>query len=168
MYTRWASCSMNHWPGILPSMAPIRSRSATSRYMKSRSRSTKRTSAFQPRYRPSLCTASRKIPRTGTRAPSSSPTHWSHSSPRRLTRMNITHDVHTVHTKHPFVIARGGASEWKLVRVRIVDRDGVEGWGEAAPNRFYGETTDSAIAALEKLGPVAERVLSHDAFALED
>jgi len=82
--------------------------------------------------------------------------------------MKITHDVHTVHTKHPFVIARGGASEWKLVRVRIVDRDGVEGWGEAAPNRFYGETTDSAIAALEKLGPVAERVLSHDAFALED
>ena len=82
--------------------------------------------------------------------------------------MKVTHDVHTVHTKHPFVIARGGASEWKLVRVRIVDRDGVEGWREAAPNRFYGETTDSAIAALEKLGPVAERVLSHDAFALED
>jgi L-alanine-DL-glutamate epimerase-like enolase superfamily enzyme len=82
--------------------------------------------------------------------------------------MKISHDIHVVHTKHPFTIARGGASEWKLVRVRIVDRDGVEGWGEAAPNRFYGETTETAIAALTKLGPVAERVLSRDAFALED
>ena len=62
--------------------------------------------------------------------------------------MKLSHDTHTVHTKHPFVIARGGSSEWKLVRVRLVDRDGVEGWGEAAPNRFYGETTESAIAAL--------------------
>ena len=82
--------------------------------------------------------------------------------------MKISHDVYAVHTKHPFVIARGGASEWKLVRVRLTDREGVEGWGEAAPNRFYGETTESAIAALEKLVPVAEHVLSADPFALED
>jgi L-Ala-D/L-Glu epimerase / N-acetyl-D-glutamate racemase len=82
--------------------------------------------------------------------------------------MKISHDIHTVHTKHPFVIARGGASEWRLVRVRLVDRDGVEGWGEAAPNRFYGETTESALAALAKLAPVAERVLARDPFALED
>jgi L-alanine-DL-glutamate epimerase-like enolase superfamily enzyme len=82
--------------------------------------------------------------------------------------MKISHDLHTVHTKHPFVIARGGASEWRLIRVRLIDRDGVEGWGEAAPNRYYGETTETALAALGKLGPVAERVLSHDPFALED
>ena len=82
--------------------------------------------------------------------------------------MKITYDTHTVHTKHPFVIARGGASEWTLVRVRVVDRDGVEGWGEAAPNRFYGETTDSATAAFAKLAPIAERILTSDPFALED
>jgi L-alanine-DL-glutamate epimerase-like enolase superfamily enzyme len=82
--------------------------------------------------------------------------------------MKISHDFHVVHTRHPFVIARGGSSEWKLVRVRLVDRDGVEGWGEAAPNRFYGETTETAVAALSKLAPVAERVLSRDAFALEE
>jgi L-alanine-DL-glutamate epimerase-like enolase superfamily enzyme len=82
--------------------------------------------------------------------------------------MNLSHDIHTVHTKHPFVIARGGASEWRLIRVRLIDRDGVEGWGEAAPNRFYGETTESALAALAKLAPVAERVLTRDPFALED
>ena len=82
--------------------------------------------------------------------------------------MKLSYDIHTVHTKHPFVIARGGSSEWKLIRVRLVDRDGVEGWGEAAPNRFYGETTDSAIAAFTRLAPVAERLLSGDPFALEN
>jgi L-alanine-DL-glutamate epimerase-like enolase superfamily enzyme len=82
--------------------------------------------------------------------------------------MKISSDIHVVHTKHPFVIARGGASEWRLLRVRLVDRDGVEGWGEAAPNRFYGETTETALAALTKLGPIAETVLARDPFALED
>ena len=87
--------------------------------------------------------------------------------------MKITHDLHTVHTKHRFVIARGGASEWTLLRVRLVDRDGVEGWGEAAPNRFYGETTDTAIAAFAKLarnplipGSVAVRVTGSAAAVL--
>src|SRR5439155_22986273 len=82
--------------------------------------------------------------------------------------MKLAHDVHVVHTKHPFVIARGGASEWRLVRVRLGDSDGGEGWGEAAPNRFYGETTESAIAAFGQLGPVARQVLASDPFALED
>ena len=52
--------------------------------------------------------------------------------------MKLHHDMSVVHTTHPFVIARGGASEHRLIRVRITDDDGVEGWGEAAPNRFYG------------------------------
>ena len=82
--------------------------------------------------------------------------------------MKLSFDYHIVHTKHPFVIARGGSSEWKLIRVRLVDSDGVEGWGEAAPNRFYGETTESAIAAFAKLGPVAERALTENPFALEN
>ena len=82
--------------------------------------------------------------------------------------MKLSHDVYAVHTKHPFVIARGGASEWRLVRVKLVDRDGVEGWGEAAPNRFYGETTESAVHALETLAPVAEQVLAENPFALDD
>ena len=66
--------------------------------------------------------------------------------------MKLQHDISIVHTTHPFVIARGGASEHRLIRVRIIDDDGVEGWGEAAPNRFYGETADTALAALARLG----------------
>ena len=69
--------------------------------------------------------------------------------------MKLEHDISIVHTTHPFVIARGGASEHRLIRVRIIDDDGVEGWGEAAPNRFYGETADTALGALD--APRADR-----------
>jgi L-alanine-DL-glutamate epimerase-like enolase superfamily enzyme len=70
--------------------------------------------------------------------------------------MKLSHDISVVHTTHPFVIARGGASEHRLIRVRLVDDDGLEGWGEAAPNRFYGETAGTALAALDRLKPIAE------------
>src|SRR5437764_14014400 len=62
----------------------------------------------------------------------------------------------TVHTTVPFVIARGGATEHRTLRVTIRDDDGVEGWGEAAPNRFYGETADTALGALARLKPIVE------------
>jgi L-alanine-DL-glutamate epimerase-like enolase superfamily enzyme len=79
--------------------------------------------------------------------------------------MKLQHDIAVVHTTHPFVIARGGATEHRLMRVRVTDGDGIEGWGEAAPNRFYGETADTALAALERLTPIVEAC---DAWALED
>jgi L-alanine-DL-glutamate epimerase-like enolase superfamily enzyme len=79
--------------------------------------------------------------------------------------MKLQHDISIVHTTHPFVIARGGASEHRLIRVRITGDDGVEGWGEAAPNRFYGETADTALAALARLTPIVEQC---DAWAIED
>ena len=78
--------------------------------------------------------------------------------------MKLTHEILTVHTKHPFIIARGGSSEYKTVWVRISDGDGVEGWGEAAPSRFYGETPETVVAALGRLTPVVERA---DAWSLE-
>ena len=79
--------------------------------------------------------------------------------------MRVEHDVAVVHTTHPFVIARGGATEHRLIRVRLIDDDGVEGWGEAAPNRFYGETADTALGALARLEPIVEAA---DPWAIED
>jgi L-Ala-D/L-Glu epimerase len=74
-------------------------------------------------------------------------------------------EVITVHTTHPFVIARGGSSEWRVVWVRLIDSEGVEGWGEAAPSRFYGETADTVLAALERLRPIIE---TSDATRIEE
>ncbi len=66
--------------------------------------------------------------------------------------LQITHAVVAVRTAQPFVIARGGSSEWPTVTVRVRDpRDGAEGWGEAAPSRFYGETAESVAGALPRL-----------------
>src|SRR5688572_6641399 len=79
--------------------------------------------------------------------------------------MRLRHEVVTVHTKRPFVIARGGSSEYRVVRVTATDADGAEGWGEAAPNRFYGESVESVAAALARFAPLFE---SADPWALEN
>jgi L-alanine-DL-glutamate epimerase-like enolase superfamily enzyme len=68
--------------------------------------------------------------------------------------MRLLTEVLTVHTKHPFTIARGTTTEFRVVWVRLVDRDGLEGWGEAAPSRFYGETADTVLAALRHYEPI--------------
>ncbi len=70
----------------------------------------------------------------------------------------------TLHTTHPFVIARGSQSEYRTLMVKIIDDDGVEGWGEAAATRFYGETYETVRAALEVYGPV----LGDDPFQLHE
>lgn len=77
-------------------------------------------------------------------------------------RMNV--EVLKLHTKHPFVIARGGQSDHRTVWVRLTDAEGQEGWGEAAPSKFYGETVESVLAALEVYGTM----LPTDPFNLED
>jgi len=75
-------------------------------------------------------------------------------------------DAEVLHlrTKHPFVIARGGQSDHRTVWVRVTDADGIEGWGEAAPSKFYGETSESVLAVLEVYGSA----LPDDPFKLED
>ncbi len=74
--------------------------------------------------------------------------------------MHLHAEILTVHTRHPFIIARGGTSEYHVVWVRLRDRqsadDGLEGWGEAAPSRFYGETAESVMTALQHLAPALE------------
>lgn len=71
---------------------------------------------------------------------------------------SLSAEILTVHTRNPFVIARGGTSEFQVVWVRLRDaqsaNDQLEGWGEAAPSRFYGETADTVIAALKRYAPV--------------
>jgi len=72
--------------------------------------------------------------------------------------VQLTAEIVTVHTRHPFIIARGGTSEFQVVWVRVRDAqsadDGLDVWGEAAPIRFYGETAASVMAALDRFTPV--------------
>ena len=78
--------------------------------------------------------------------------------------MRLAHQTIELKPVHPFVIARGGYAHHRNVVVRITDDDGLEGFGEAAPNRYYGESVDTVIAALEQFKPLLERA---DPLALE-
>ncbi len=71
-------------------------------------------------------------------------------------------------TRHPFNIAREDKPmERTGVWVTLRDADGVEGWGEAAPQAFYGETTDTVTAVLPLLAEVLDDAAQGDPFALE-
>jgi L-alanine-DL-glutamate epimerase-like enolase superfamily enzyme len=69
----------------------------------------------------------------------------------------LSWEILTVHTTVPFVIARGGASDHRVLKVILTDGDTV-GWGEASPNRFYAETPETAVAALERLKTIVESI----------
>ena len=77
--------------------------------------------------------------------------------------LRLAFDVVTLHTRHPFIIARGGRSEYQVVWVRVSDGDGTEGWGEAYPSSYYGESLEGVQAALTR---VAAK-LPDDPFDLE-
>jgi L-Ala-D/L-Glu epimerase / N-acetyl-D-glutamate racemase len=66
-------------------------------------------------------------------------------------------------TRHPFVIARGSTNGYKRAWVRLADSDGQEGWGEADPSSFYGESLETVLAGFERL----RSQLPSDPFELE-
>ena len=78
--------------------------------------------------------------------------------------MKLSHQTIELKPTHPFVIARGGYAHHRNVIVRRTDDDGLEGFGEAAPNRYYGESVATVIAALGQFKPIIERA---DPMALE-
>src|ERR1700686_4892284 len=78
--------------------------------------------------------------------------------------LKLSTETVRLHTRHPFVIARGSSSECRRIWVRLSDADGVEGWGEADPSSYYGETADTVLAALRELGPD----MPDDPFQLEE
>jgi L-alanine-DL-glutamate epimerase-like enolase superfamily enzyme len=57
-------------------------------------------------------------------------------------------------TQRQFVTSRTAYAEHVNVVVSLETDDGVVGYGEAAPNRFYEETADTALAAASRLARV--------------
>lgn len=80
--------------------------------------------------------------------------------------MHLAFEILELRTREPFHIARPSDPHGRRdVVVRISDGDGVEGWGEAAANAFYGDTADTVAAIL----PLYAEVLRehHDPFLLD-
>lgn len=78
--------------------------------------------------------------------------------------MKLSHEIVALRTKNPFVIARGGSSEYRVVRITVTASDGMTGWGEAAPSKFYGETADTVVDVLPLL---AEALAGMDGWSLD-
>lgn len=76
--------------------------------------------------------------------------------------MRVEHEILTLHTRDPFVIARGAYASHVNVLVRLIDDDGELGLGEAAPNAYYGESPGSAVEALARAAPILERTGTAD------
>jgi L-Ala-D/L-Glu epimerase len=80
--------------------------------------------------------------------------------------MRLEHEILELRTREPFHIARptdpyGRRNVW----VRIIDEDGLEGWGEAAATPYYGDTADTVSAVLPTYARALESVT--DPTALE-
>jgi len=63
--------------------------------------------------------------------------------------LTLSSEVITLHTRHPFIIARGGRSDYEALLVHLCDADGVDGWGEAYPSGYYGESVAGVQAAFQ-------------------
>ncbi len=71
--------------------------------------------------------------------------------------MRIAYDVIDLQTRHDFNIARALEPPARRdVWMRVTDDDGIEGWGEAAPNAYYGQSADTVLATLAQLQPVLQ------------
>ena len=69
--------------------------------------------------------------------------------------MKLTWETFTVQAKHPFKISRSVQESVERVWVRV-EAEGQEGWGEADPSPYYGETAGTVVSALERMRPVIE------------
>jgi L-Ala-D/L-Glu epimerase len=82
--------------------------------------------------------------------------------------MHLSWELVELRTRHPFNIAREEKPmDRQGVWVRVRDGEGGEGWGEAAPQAFYGETPETVAAVLPLLGRTMEEAAEGDPFALE-
>jgi L-alanine-DL-glutamate epimerase-like enolase superfamily enzyme len=74
--------------------------------------------------------------------------------------MRFTHRVIEITPRDVFRTARSTTATSESVIVEISDGT-LSGIGEAAPSRFYGETTESVVAVLERMRPLIEG-MSHE------
>ncbi len=69
--------------------------------------------------------------------------------------MKMNWETFRVRLEYPFTISRSTRDVEELVWVRV-EADGVEGWGEADPAAYYGESVQTVVEALEEYRVVLE------------
>jgi L-Ala-D/L-Glu epimerase len=80
--------------------------------------------------------------------------------------MRLEFETLELRTREPFHLARPSDPHGRRnVWVRLIDDDGVEGWGEAPATPYYGDTADTVSAVLPAYGALLAD--EHDTLALE-
>lgn len=75
--------------------------------------------------------------------------------------MNLNWEKLSLRPEVPFRISRSVQERAERVWARV-EWDGVEGWGEADPSPYYGESAESVSDALERMRPVLASVPDPD------
>lgn len=78
--------------------------------------------------------------------------------------MRVRWERFSIRTRDPFAISRGVRTGEERVWLRL-EIDGIEGWGEADPSAYYGETADTVVTALQAMSPLLEA--AEDPWAIE-
>jgi L-Ala-D/L-Glu epimerase len=82
--------------------------------------------------------------------------------------MNFSFEPIELRTRHSFAIARAASVPVRRSIVVRVEHEGLEGWGESpVTTPYYGETAETALAVLPRLGQVASDAAEGDPTALE-
>ena len=68
-------------------------------------------------------------------------------------RTTLTYEIVRLDLRHTWTLSRGSSDIKENVLVRL-ERDGIIGYGEAAPNVRYNETPESTMALIEKAIPL--------------
>jgi len=69
--------------------------------------------------------------------------------------VKVEWEILELEAAEPFRISRSVQTAVRRVWVRL-EHDGIEGWGEADPSEYYGESADTVDAALGRLRPLLE------------
>ncbi len=78
--------------------------------------------------------------------------------------MKVTTRIYEVLLEHPFGLAGSVSTKRKVVLCKI-EHDGIEGYGEAAPSKYYGESPEAVIKSIEEY---ARQVSPEDVFYIRD
>lgn len=71
--------------------------------------------------------------------------------------MKMRYEIKTLNLKHTWTIARNSSEEKNNIFVYL-EKDGITGIGEAAPNVRYNETPESTIDLIQKAVPLIEKL----------
>ncbi len=71
-------------------------------------------------------------------------------------RLRLSYEIVELELRHTWTIARN-SSDIKPNMIVKLEKDGIVGYGEAAPNVRYDETPESTVALMEKAKPLFEK-----------